>query len=94
LEMLFAQKARPNDEFLADVKVSVRDRSAKPVLETTSEGPFLLAKLPAGKYKIDVEYRGERKRQSVEIRPGTHQRAVFVWAPRDDSEQTIVGTAN
>lgn len=94
LELLFAQKARPNDEFLADVRVSVRDRSDNSLLDTTAEGPFLLVKLPAGKYKIEAEYRGERKHQSVEIRPGSHQRAVFVWAPRDDPEQAIVGSAN
>ena len=94
LEMLFAQKARPRDEFLADVRVTVRDRSDNSLLETTAEGPFLLAKLPAGKYKIDAEYRGERKHQSVEIRPGTHRRAVFVWAFRDESEEPILSSAN
>ena len=94
LEMLFAQKARPKDEFLADVKVTVRDRSDHSLLETTAEGPFLLATLPAGKYKIEAEHRGERKQQSVEIRPGTHRRAVFVWAPRDESEQPVLSSAN
>jgi hypothetical protein len=94
LEMLFVQKARPNDEFLADVRVSVRDRSGNSLLETTAEGPFLLAKLPAGTYRIEAEYRGERKHQSVEIRSGTHRRAVFVWAPRDDSEGRVLTSAN
>lgn len=94
LEMLFVQKARPNDEYLADVKVSVRDRSGKSVLETMTEGPFLLAKLPAGKYTIEAEHRGERKHQSVEIRPGAHRRAVFVWASGSDSEVTVVSSAN
>jgi hypothetical protein len=94
LEMLFVQKARPKDEYLADVRVSVRDRFGNSLLETTAEGPFLLAKLPAGKYKIEAEYRGERKHQSVEIRSGTHQRAVFVWAPGDDSERTVLGSAS
>lgn len=94
LEMMFVQKARPNDEFLADVRVSVRDRSGNSLLETTAQGPFLLAKLPAGTYRIEAEYRGERKHQSVEIRPGTHRRAVFVWAPRDDSEGPVLTSAN
>jgi hypothetical protein len=94
LEMLFVQKARPKDEFLADVRVSVRDRSGNSLLDTTAEGPFLLAKLPAGKYKIEAEYRGERKQQSVETRPGMHRRAVFVWASRDDSERPLLSSAN
>lgn len=95
LEMMFVQKARPRDEFLADVKVSVRDRSGKSLLDTTAEGPFLLAKLPPGKYTIEAEYRGERKQQNVEVHSGTHRRAVFVWASRDDgSEGTVVSSAN
>ena len=85
LEMLFVQKAQPKDEFLADVRVSVRDRSGNTLLETTAEGPFLLVNLPAGKYRIEAEIRGEPKHQTVEIRSGRHQRAVFVWAHRDES---------
>jgi len=50
-----------------------------------AEGPFLLAKLPPGKYRIEADFRGEPKRQAVEIRPGKHQRAVFVWAARDQA---------
>ncbi len=94
LEMLFVQKARPRDEFLADVRVSVRDRAGNLMLETIAEGPFLLAKLPDGKYTIDAEYGGERKRHSVDIRSGTHQRAVFAWAPRDEIEGSVVSSAN
>jgi hypothetical protein len=93
LEMLFVQKARPKDEFLADVRVSVRDRSGNLLLETTSEGPFLLARLPTGKYQIDAEISGERKHQVVDIRPGKHQRAVFVWAHRDESDVPFLNRA-
>jgi len=94
LELLFVQKARPTDEYLADVKVTIRDRSGKLWLDTTAEGPFLLAKLPAGKYQIEADYDGERKRQSVEIRAGKHQRAVFVWAPHDESEEPVLSSTN
>ena len=94
LELLFVQKARPRDEYLADVKITIRDRSGKLWLDTTAEGPFLLAKLPAGKYQIEADYDGERKRQSVEIRAGKHQRAVFVWAPHDESEEPVLSSTN
>ncbi len=90
LELLFVEKARPRDEFLADVRVSVRNKSGTVLLETTAEGPYLLANLPAGKYAIEAEFRGDRKHRSVEIRSGAHQRAVFVWAPRDNDEQAAV----
>jgi hypothetical protein len=93
LEMMFAQKAGAKNEFVADVKVSITDRSGAEVLDATTEGPFLLAKLPAGEYAIEAEYRGERKHQTVEIRPGAHRRAVFVWQFRDKTEQRILGSA-
>ena len=93
LEILFVEKAGPKDEFLADVSVSVRNRSGTALLETTSNGPFLLAELPDGKYSIEAEYRGERKHRTVEIRSGAHQRAVFVWAPRDKSERPTLSSA-
>jgi hypothetical protein len=88
LEMLFVQEARPRDEYLADVTVSIRNRSGSALLATTAEGPFLLAELPAGKYQIDAEFRGERKHRTVVVRPGVHRRAVFVWARHYDAEES------
>ena len=92
LELLFAQKATPRDEYLADVRVTIRDHTGNPVLETISAGPFLLANLPVGKYSIDAEYNGERKQQSVEVRNGKHRRAVFVWPTRDEAAGPVVGS--
>ena len=92
LELLFAQKATPRDEYLADVRVTICDRAGNAVLETTSAGPFLLANLPVGKYSIDAEYIGERKHQSVDVRNGKHRRAVFVWPTRDEPAAPVVGS--
>src|SRR3546814_5252763 len=44
LELEFLHKAKPKDEYLADVKVRIKDTHQKMVLNVTSEGPFLLAK--------------------------------------------------
>lgn len=79
LELLFAQKASPNDVYLADVKVIVRGPSGQVVLDTVSGGPFLLAQLPPGKYRIEADNDGVVKQQTVEVRAGQHRRVVFVW---------------
>ena len=84
LEMQFVQKATPRDEFLSDVKVRIIDRSKNVVLDTVTTGPFLLAKLPSGTYQVEADHGGVMKRQTVDIRSGKHQRAVFVWAPSAD----------
>jgi len=78
LELLFAQKAIPKDVYLAGVKVVVR-QSGKVVLDAESGGPFLLAKLPSGKYQIEATSEGVTRQQVVEISAGQHQRLVFVW---------------
>ncbi len=94
VELLFVQKATPRDEFLADVKVIIRDRSHAVVLDTVSKGPFLLANLPAGKYQVEADYDGVAKRQTVEIREGKHARAVFVWAMRDETNTPALSSAD
>ena len=89
LELQFVQKATPRDEFLADVKVRITDRARNVVLDAVASGPFLLAKLPAGTYQIEADHVGVVKRQTVDIRPGKHQRSVFVWAATDETRQSM-----
>jgi hypothetical protein len=79
LELLFAQKASPNDVYLADVKVVVKSASGQVLLDTVSGGPFLLARLPPGKYRIEADSDGVVKQQAVELKAGQHRRVVFVW---------------
>jgi len=78
LELLFAQKAVPNDVYLAGVKVTVR-QAGKVLLDTEADGPFLLAHLPSGKYEIEAVNEGVSKRQVVDVLAGKHRRVVFVW---------------
>ena len=79
LELLFAQKALPNDVYLAGVKVTVR-QAGKVLLETESDGPFLLAHLPSGKYQIEAVSEGVTRQQTVDVQAGKHRRVVFVWS--------------
>ena len=93
LELQFVQKATPRDEFLADVKVRITDRARNVVLDAVASGPFLLAKLPAGTYQIEADHVGVVKRQTVDIRPGKHQRSVFVWSATDETRQSMADTS-
>ncbi len=93
LELLFAQKASPNDVYLAGVKVTVRDRAGKVVLDAVTEGPYLLATMPAGRYQIEASHEGVAKTQAVEIGSGKHQRLVMVWTARSEAEKPVTGGA-
>ena len=77
LEFLLEEKSKR--EFLSNVKVWIEDAQDKTVLEVTADGPFLLARLPAGKYTINAARGGEVKSRVVRIVPQRHRRAVFKW---------------
>lgn len=93
LELQFVHKSASKAEFLADVKVTIRDRSGTVLLDAVSDGPFLLAKLPSGTYQIEADHDGVAKRQTVEIRAGKHKRAVFVWATADETKRSMLNNA-
>ncbi len=79
LELEFLLKAKSKDQYLSNVKVLVKDMHDKKVLEATSDGPFLLAKIPAGKYAITADRNGKIEHRTVQIAAHEHRRVVFEW---------------
>ncbi len=79
LELEFLLKAKPKNEYLSDVKVRIKDAHDKMVLSTTADGPFLLAKMPAGKYTVSAERDGNIEHRQIEIAAKEHRRVVFEW---------------
>ena len=79
LSLLFTQNKR--GEYLSGVKVSIKDKAGKTVLEAVSDGPMLLAKLPAGVYKVSAEHDGNALSKTVRVEPKGVTRAAFVWQP-------------
>lgn len=95
LQLQFVQQAQPRDEFLADVRVKISDRSGNVVLDTTASGPFLFANVPPGRYQVEAEYNGVVKRKSVDVRAGKQQKAMMVWAPSpEDARQSMAGDSD
>jgi len=78
LELLFATKGSPN-EYLADIKVEIKDKNGKVVLDAVAQGPFLLAKMPPGRYSISANNDGAVKQQTVHVAGAKPHRVVFVW---------------
>ena len=77
LSLTFAATKR--GEYLSDVKVSIKDKAGKTVLEAVSDGPMLLARLPAGVYRISAEHGGNALAKTVRVEPKGVTRAAFVW---------------
>jgi hypothetical protein len=79
LTLEFAVKEKRRDEFAAGVRTIVRDAKGHAVLQTDSEGPFLLAGLEPGQYAIDATLAGKTLHEKVDVKRGQPAKAVFVW---------------
>lgn len=79
LEIAFVQKRKQYEEFIASVKVQIQDSRKNVVLDITTDGPYLFANLPQGRYLIIAEYNGDTKQQWVRVSIKKHQKVVFWW---------------
>ncbi len=79
VSLQFAVKDTPVNSYLADVRVVVRDARGIPVLDTLSDGPFLLARLQPGRYAVDATFGGRTLHENVAVKAGTTTRKIFLW---------------
>ena len=84
LTLEFAVKDQQHADFAADVKVLVRDIKGHTLLQTTANGPFLLARLAPGRYTVEATLAGKTLHQSVAIKAGQPAKTVMVWAAGTD----------
>ncbi|WP_322014958.1 carboxypeptidase-like regulatory domain-containing protein [Paraburkholderia sp. J12] len=66
-------------EFLADVRVKIVDAHGADVLDTTSRGPYMLVKVPPGRYTVHVSHAGVAKTAAVTVGANGSARASFNW---------------
>ncbi len=84
LTLEFAVKEKQHAEFAADVKTVVRDAKGHTVLQTDSNGPFLLARLEPGQYAIDATLGGKTLHEKVAVKRGQPAKAEFLWPAGTD----------
>jgi hypothetical protein len=79
---LFVVTALETGAYLADVHVTLREESGRVALETTTRGPFLLADLPPGRYRVEARASGDRvEATTIDVVRGQLARA-FLTFPR------------
>lgn len=74
-------KDNTHADFAAGVKTVVRDAGGHAVIQIDSAGPFVLAKLPPGRYSVDASP-GNRTRtlhRTIVVKRDQPAKAVFVW---------------
>jgi hypothetical protein len=66
-------------EYLADVHVTITDTHGTNVLDATSRGPYMLVKVPPGRYSIHVSHADISKTSAVTVAASHTARATFTW---------------
>lgn len=79
LALEFAVKDGEHADFAAGVKVLVRNDDGHAALKTTSQGPFLLARLAPGRYTVDATLAGKTLHEQAVVRKGESTKTLFVW---------------
>lgn len=65
--------------YVADVGVTIQDAAGKNVVQLVVNGPFLMARLPTGKYAVNAVYDGKMQTRQVEVRVGRLRTEYLRW---------------
>lgn len=66
-------------EYVAGVSVDVKDRAGKAMLDAVSDGPIMLIKVPAGKYRIVATRHGKALQRTVLVKAKGDRQVSFHW---------------
>jgi hypothetical protein len=77
LSMVFS--AGKDNEYLADVRIAIKDKAGKEVLNAVSDGPIMLVKVPAGRYSIAAERNGKSLHHTVHVNQKGDKQVNFHW---------------
>lgn len=79
LALTFASNHDGKAEYVSDVQVVIRDGQNNNVLNVASEGPYFLARLPAGKYEVFATYQGQTQSRKADIGSKGTAELTFEW---------------
>jgi hypothetical protein len=77
LRMIFSE--RKDNEFVADVSLSITDLKGSPYLALSDAGPMTYAMLPPGKYRITARFKGQYETREVALDGKTGRDVYFHW---------------
>jgi hypothetical protein len=80
LAIEMASPASPRAEYVADVKIDIRDQRGATVLSTISDGPILLANLPPGRYTVNATKNGASQQRDIVVGSGARPRVMFSFS--------------
>ena len=76
LKLVFATTS---GEYVSGVRVAIANAAGKTLLDTTSEGPWFLARLPVGNYQIVATFADKPVRRQVAVGAAKLSTIDFRW---------------
>ena len=70
----------PTADYLADVHVRIVDEKNAELLKADAMGPYMLVKLPPGRYTVYAKYKDSEKKQAVTVAGNGKAKAAFHWS--------------
>jgi hypothetical protein len=71
--------ANTRGEFLAGVRLAIRDADGAVVWRAFSEGPYYFARLPEGKYEVTAEFGGRSHARWINVGASPGPMHYFHW---------------
>jgi hypothetical protein len=79
LVLEFVGRTNAGNDYLADVPVQISNSHGKDLVNTQSDGPFMLVSLPHGRYNVTATYNGKTEHRQVKVTDEMHAHEIFMW---------------
>jgi hypothetical protein len=83
MHLVFAEQQ--TGAYLSDVRVRISDAKGSVVLDTVTDGPMFVAKLPPGRYQVAAEVRGQTKTALIDTAAGG-RKVTLLWPSTVDKQ--------
>lgn len=77
LKLVFALNS---GSYLSGVQVAIADSKGTTVVDAMSDGPWFMAKLPTGSYRVMATVAGKTEKRQVTVGPSQLKTVDFRWA--------------
>ncbi|MBL8470407.1 MAG: carboxypeptidase regulatory-like domain-containing protein [Rhodocyclaceae bacterium] len=77
LRLTFAEQG--SGAYLANVRVVISKGENEQVLAVLTDGPFLMAALPPGRYRMEATYHGTTQARSISVAAGSATSLALYW---------------
>jgi hypothetical protein len=77
LKLVFALKS---GDYVSGIQVTIADAAGKTLVNTKSEGPWFMARLPAGNFKVAATLDGKTENRTIAIGTEKLRTVDFRWA--------------